>query len=879
MANIANPLPYLTKREYGLIPNIKSQLFNKRLNAAKNLYRRDLVCHFGCVNAIEFSSNGELLVSGGDDRRVMVWQFGQAILDHGKPEPMKAVHQSNIFCLGITNDNQKIYSGGNDDIVIVHDLESKCPLEVLHHQRAVCSLSIDPFNERVVATAGNDGRLLLFDTRHSVHESLIISRSRKAFHGVMFHPQQVGVLVSANARDGVALWDLRSTKHPVLRYVGNNGTCQNSMSVRFNSAGTHILALRRRLAPVLYAVQSPEPVAEFYHQDYYNSCTMKSCCFAGKGDQFVLSGSDDFNLYMWKIPDGDGGFDMVVEPPHIVLYGHRSIVNQVRYNPHYCLIASSGVEKIIKVWSALEYPQMRGTLLEEAQGSDNPREIYSHEDYVSLVHHSGQYISHNYADQSTREDQRMMAFFDSLVQRELECLAEETDSLDGSSSASHASPAANDDSDDSDRVVADFLPLTNKRVNPNGNRSQRCPNRLARLVASRYPKNVRSQKRGSQRRNKQTRSCVSKSSSKCSAGNSAAKGKRASARRARGLRRSAPRVVARDAPAAARDALVAPRDPLVAPRGTLVAPRPRLSAPSSERTDSDEPAHCLYRNSGRIIRPLRRRMNLSRTTKRKTKTTSYRKVMNLKNNGTAMAQDSSDNNNFTNFNQFEDNLALPSTSTGYRGQNSALFRIAEVDSDDDQSVGSRPISPRNQNGNHNIPNNLVSIIPTPINGSRDSLGDSLRVEPPESESNNSTPPPESRLRMTLRRVRRNGRLSIHRSDSSESPPPKEQTDRATTSTAERLSPKYNTTVARLMNETNESELESSCSTESSVWPAPHTLGTPDSGVGTFAGSSTRNSQPCADEVSDDPEYQAAKFRQRVKKARRNYRNHMDSDSN
>lgn len=49
----------------------------------------------------------------------MLWQFGQAMLDHGKPVPMKAVHQSNIFCLGITNDNQKIYSGGNDDIVSV----------------------------------------------------------------------------------------------------------------------------------------------------------------------------------------------------------------------------------------------------------------------------------------------------------------------------------------------------------------------------------------------------------------------------------------------------------------------------------------------------------------------------------------------------------------------------------------------------------------------------------------------------------------------------------------------------------------------------------------------------------------------------------------
>lgn len=47
----------------------------------------------------------------------MVWQFGQAILDRGTPEPMKALHSSNIFCLGITTDSQKIYSGGNDDIV------------------------------------------------------------------------------------------------------------------------------------------------------------------------------------------------------------------------------------------------------------------------------------------------------------------------------------------------------------------------------------------------------------------------------------------------------------------------------------------------------------------------------------------------------------------------------------------------------------------------------------------------------------------------------------------------------------------------------------------------------------------------------------------
>ena len=33
---------------------------------------RDLVGHFGCVNAVEFSPDGTTLASGGDDKRLLV---------------------------------------------------------------------------------------------------------------------------------------------------------------------------------------------------------------------------------------------------------------------------------------------------------------------------------------------------------------------------------------------------------------------------------------------------------------------------------------------------------------------------------------------------------------------------------------------------------------------------------------------------------------------------------------------------------------------------------------------------------------------------------------------------------------------------------------
>ena len=39
----------------------------------------------------------------------------------------------------------------------------------------------------------------------------------------------------------------------------------------------------------------------------------------------------------------------VVPSPHLVLPGHRSIANQIRYSSTHHLLCSSGVEKIIKV--------------------------------------------------------------------------------------------------------------------------------------------------------------------------------------------------------------------------------------------------------------------------------------------------------------------------------------------------------------------------------------------------------------------------------------------------------------------------------------------------------------------------------------------------
>lgn len=59
---------------------------------------------------------------------------------------------------------------------------------------------------------------------------------------------------------------------------------------------------------------------------------------------------------------------------------------------------------------------------------DKSRSLYSHEEYISLVLNSGSGLSHDYVSQSIEEDPRMMAFFDSLVRREIEGWSSDSDS-------------------------------------------------------------------------------------------------------------------------------------------------------------------------------------------------------------------------------------------------------------------------------------------------------------------------------------------------------------------------------------------------------------------------------------------------------------------
>lgn len=72
---------------------------------------------------------------------------------------------------------------------------------------------------------------------------------------------------------------------------------------------------------------------------------MSAVNFMGPDDQWVVSGSDDGNFFIWDKKGGD---------VQGIYEGDGSVVNVIESHPHFPLLAVSGIDTTVKVRTSLE---------------------------------------------------------------------------------------------------------------------------------------------------------------------------------------------------------------------------------------------------------------------------------------------------------------------------------------------------------------------------------------------------------------------------------------------------------------------------------------------------------------------------------------------
>ncbi|XP_054271987.1 WD and tetratricopeptide repeats protein 1-like isoform X1 [Macrosteles quadrilineatus] len=85
-----------------------------------------------------------------------------------------------------------------------------------------------------------------------------------------------------------------------------------------------------------------------YDKRFYGHCNtttdIKEANFFGSEGQYIIAGSDDGSVYFW---------DRRTTNNVRILRGDSSIVNCLQPHPTYCLLASSGIDPLVRLWSPL----------------------------------------------------------------------------------------------------------------------------------------------------------------------------------------------------------------------------------------------------------------------------------------------------------------------------------------------------------------------------------------------------------------------------------------------------------------------------------------------------------------------------------------------
>ncbi|KAM3695718.1 hypothetical protein ACB098_07G154400 [Castanea mollissima] len=439
------------QRELG---QLSSRSFAHRLGGSEDLvlrldlYRK-LEKHKGCVNTVSFNEDGDILVSGSDDRRVILWDWETGRIKLS----FHSGHDNNVFQAKIMpcTDDRTIVTCAADGQVMLAQILERGVVEVKtlgKHQARAHKLAIEPGSPHIFYTCGEDGLVQHFDLRTRTATELFTChpvddrrryRSVIPLNAITIDPRNPNLFAVAGSDEYARLYDIRKYKwdgstdfgQPTdyfcpskLRgdeHVGITGLAfseQSELLVSYNDEYIYLFTRDMGLGPNPLpaspvsmgsdaseiggdhqlpaspsAMDTDEKVIPQDYKGHRNCETVKGVNFFGPNCEYVVSGSDCGRIFIWKKKGGE-----LIR----VMEADKTIVNCIECHPHTMVLASSGIDDDIKMWTpkALEKavlptnieqkPRPRGWMYRIASPQDLLLQLFSLQRRRTNSEHGGE---------------------------------------------------------------------------------------------------------------------------------------------------------------------------------------------------------------------------------------------------------------------------------------------------------------------------------------------------------------------------------------------------------------------------------------------------------------------------------------------------------
>ncbi|KAE9410559.1 WD40 repeat-like protein [Gymnopus androsaceus JB14] len=405
--------------------------------------------HAGCVNALQWAREGELLLSAGDDTTVLIWRMDSTEMEEAYPFVCRTAihtgHTGNIFNAQMLPYSSRIATVAADrqvrifdqeyctlhsrthtlrchedrvkriateespdrfltvsedgsvrqhDLRVRHTCRTGCPAPIIQVRHELSALATSSF---YCVVAGDSPYGYLFDRRFTGRDlqdewgmkadglTTCVRRfgrgnyprtsNRRRYYGEHITGARISsengheVLLSYSS-DGVYLFsildDLESGDTPTSNIVSPNSKRRKVDDLMPSSSNTEESGEGMEIDELLTRLQeeqeeededidespSEEPEALYPRVPVVNPRrrytgarnveTVKDVNFLGPRDEFVTSGSDDGNFFVWH---------KSTSKLHGIYEGDGAVVNVVEGHPKLPLIAVSGIDHTVKLFA------------------------------------------------------------------------------------------------------------------------------------------------------------------------------------------------------------------------------------------------------------------------------------------------------------------------------------------------------------------------------------------------------------------------------------------------------------------------------------------------------------------------------------------------